>query len=284
MSEGFKVSYRGGFADRYIFSPVNTSMQVDEFDWRTRVAIRNQLAETILAGVGEAPSEMRNKFWRAVLSQVYSQPVDYTNEYWFKIMFPIIEKTVYEDPYYDILSLIEFIISYFSSYNDKVRDILGDQYNSLFEREYVGYRYIANGFTKITDNLEVMELKEVLSSPYDSVKEHISKALVFLSDRVHPDYANSIKESITAVEAMCNIITGKNSTLGDMLKQLEKQGFKIHPCLREAFSKLYGFTTDANGIRHAGQLDLPSATFEEAKYMVVSCGAFVNYLICVQAK
>lgn len=77
MSEGFKVSYRGGFADRNSFSPVNTSMQVDEFNRRTRVAIRNQLAETILAGVGEAPSEMRNKFWRAVLSQVYSQPVDY---------------------------------------------------------------------------------------------------------------------------------------------------------------------------------------------------------------
>ena len=83
---------------------------------------------------------------------------------------------------------------------------------------------------------------------------------------------------------MCSIILGKNSTLGDALKQLEHNGVKIHPCLKSAFEKLYGYTSDASGIRHCGQLDGSKSTFEEARFMFVSCSAFVNYLIQVSGK
>ena len=109
------------------------------------------------------------------------------------------------------------------------------------------------------------------------------KALSLISDRDHPDYSNSIKESITAVEVVCEIIIDKQATLGDALTELEKQGVVIHPALKSAFSKLYGYTSDAAGIRHAGQLDGKDATFDEAKYMLISCSAFVNYLIALQA-
>ena len=74
------------------------------------------------------------------------------------------------------------------------------------------------------------------------------------------------------------------TTLGDMLKHLEDNGIEIHEALKKAYRSLYGYTSDANGIRHAGNLGGPSATFEEAKYMLVSCCAFINYLIGVQSK
>ena len=51
----------------------------------------------------------------------------------------------------------------------------------------------------------------------------------------------------------------------------------IHGALKAAFVKLYGYTSDADGIRHA-ILDEPNVDFDEAKYMVVVCSAFVNYL------
>ena len=90
------------------------------------------------------------------------------------------------------------------------------------------------------------------------------------------DFDNSIKESISSVEAMCQILT-KNSkaTLGDALKLLKD---KIHPAMKSAFEKLYGYTSDANGIRHANGLGEGDSTFEEAKYMLISCSAFINYL------
>ena len=100
-----------------------------------------------------------------------------------------------------------------------------------------------------------------------------------LYDREQPDYENSVKESILAVESICNIIMGTdNAELGKALKKLEDIGIKIHSALREGFIKLYGYTSDKNGIRHCGGID-SKTTFEEAQYMLVSCSAFVNYLI-----
>ena len=71
------------------------------------------------------------------------------------------------------------------------------------------------------------------------------------------------------------------STLGNMLKN---SGIKMHSALRAAFDKLYGFTSDAPGIRHTGDIGGPSSTFEEARFMLVACSAFINYLIGVNTK
>ena len=105
-------------------------------------------------------------------------------------------------------------------------------------------------------------------------------------DRDNPDYENSIKESISAVEAICEIITGtkgKEATLGNMLKKMEEKGVEIHGGLKSAFNILYGYTSDANGIRHAGDIGGASSTFEEAKFMLVACCAFTNYLTALNA-
>jgi hypothetical protein len=40
---------------------------------------------------------------------------------------------------------------------------------------------------------------------------------------------------------------------------------------------MYGYTSDAEGIRHA-LMDEPTLESEDAKFMLVSCSAFVNYL------
>ncbi len=170
-----------------------------------------------------------------------------------------------------------------SFYNDSIFNII----NSLFEKEYVGYRFVGDKITKITDKSETEEINEALCSRYKEVNNHLKKALEMLSDRKKPDYENSIKESILAVEAMCEIITetkGKSSELSRTLEKLEDNGVIIHGALKDAFKKLFGYTNDANGIRHAGDIGGPSSTFEEAKFMLVSCCAFINYLKGTQAK
>lgn len=53
---------------------------------------------------------------------------------------------------------------------------------------------------------------------------------------------------------------------------------KLHKALKTGFSSLYGYASDAEGIRHA-MLDESKLSFSDAKYMLVSCSAFVNYLI-----
>jgi hypothetical protein len=113
----------------------------------------------------------------------------------------------------------------------------------------------------------------------------MKRALDLLADRKSPDYRNSIKESISAVEAICSLVAGSSSaTLGQALKELEKKkSVDMHPALKGAFDKLYGYTSDAEGIRHA-LLKESNLDFEDAKFMLVSCSAFINYLRAKSAK
>ena len=48
--------------------------------------------------------------------------------------------------------------------------------------------------------------------------------------------------------------------------------------MKAGYEKMYGYTSDADGIRHGG-IDFTNAPAEDAKYMLISCSAFVNYLV-----
>lgn len=149
--------------------------------------------------------------------------------------------------------------------------------NYILEEEKSGYRIINGMLTAITDEQEIKSIEESINTEFDSVNTHLTKALQLYSDREAPDYENSIKESISAVEAMCCVINGTNDTLGKALKKLKDNGIELHSSMEEAFRKLYGYTSDAGGIRH-GCIDFTNANEEDAKYMLISCSAFVNYL------
>lgn len=155
-----------------------------------------------------------------------------------------------------------------------------EELNEILIEEKSGYRFVNGQFVPITDETELEEIKTAMHSEFKAVDTHISKALSLYSDRDNPDYENSIKESISAVESMCCIITGMtggSATLGAALKKLEDNGVVIHEAMKSAFRQLYGYTSDENGIRHGG-IDFKKAPEEDARYMLVSCSAFVNYL------
>lgn len=154
---------------------------------------------------------------------------------------------------------------------------LKDNLNNDFENEKMGYRIIDNQIVDITNESEIEEIEEAIDSNFNIVNDHIQKSLELYSDRKNPDYKNSIKESITAVESMCCIICGEKVELGKALGRLEKNGIYIHGAMKNGFQSLYGYTSDESGIRHGGTED-KEVTEEDAKFMLITCSAFVNYL------
>lgn len=187
---------------------------------------------------------------------------------------------LFECKWYEVYDFIE---KHLSCLADDKRDNRIRQYNDLLESEKSGYRILLGEVCPITNSEELNAITEAGTTDFDSVNEHIRKALSKYSDLQNPDYENSIKESICAVESICCIITGVKSTLGTALKKLEDNDIYIHTAMKNAFSSLYGYTSDENGIRHGG-MDFTNAPAEDAKYMLVSCSAFVNYLIEKKAK
>lgn len=278
-----QVSLRGGFSDRNGLKPENTQMQYNTLDERTRNAIANginALYHAIFSPFTFECNRKKNNLWIQVLSDVYQQQVDYSQSvsYDENKMFDLINETIYKDDYDSVLTIFEFLLNRFQKFNEFGQIHVKDYVNSLLEQEYVGYRYIDGKIVPITDEQEVGAIEEALSSPFQKSANHLKKALNLLSDRDNPDYSNSIKESISAVEAICSEILGKSESLGAALDKLEKKGICIHHSLKAAFDKLFGYTSNAAGIRHAGQLDGKDANFDEAKFMLISCSAFVNYL------
>jgi hypothetical protein len=148
--------------------------------------------------------------------------------------------------------------------------------NAALEKHVSAYRFVGDTLAPITSEEEIAAVEQTLGlgGKFSVVAEHIQTALTRLADRDSPDYRNSIKESISAVESACKIITGdQTATLGQVLKQLG-----VHQALKNGFSAIYGYTNDADGIRHA-LLDETTVDADDAKFFLVSCSAFVNYLI-----
>ena len=177
--------------------------------------------------------------------------------------------------------IFDFIEKYLSISKKDKATRMTKTFNRILEDEVSAYRILDGLVVPVTNESELATIEEAKNTAYDSVNTHIAKALALYADRKSPDYENSIKESICAVEAMCCIITGlagANATLGKALKKLEDRGVHIHQAMVNAFSSLYGYTSDEDGIRHGG-IDFANAPAEDAKYMLISCSAFVNYLI-----
>jgi len=152
--------------------------------------------------------------------------------------------------------------------------------NEVMERENAAYRLVDTEITEITSPAEIEAVEVAISetSSLSGIQAHLKQALHHLSDRHHPDYRNSIKEAISAVEGVCQFVTGNNSaTLGKALDLLESKK-QLHPALQQAFSKLYGYTSNADGIRHS-MLEESTLSFSDAKFMLVACSAFINYVL-----
>ncbi|MEA5553059.1 hypothetical protein VB713_19120 [Anabaena cylindrica UHCC 0172] len=208
----------------------------------------------------------------------FKQPFDNLSGIWQRD-YQFIKQSFSQYKWYEVYNFLEFIARNYR--NDDMLENFINLCNHVFERELSGYRFIGSTITPITSETEIQTIEQALAyqDKFAPVSNHINTALIYLSRKENPDYRNSIKESISAVESICCLIANDNkATLGKALNTLEKEPiFDLHPALSGAFSKLYGYTSDANGIRHA-LLDESDLDFEDAKFMLVSCSAFINYL------
>lgn len=149
----------------------------------------------------------------------------------------------------------------------------------ILKNQLSGYSIINNEVVPISSEEEIATIEEAINSEIkDPIREHLTSALNHLSNRKNPDYRNSIKESISAVEGFCVYLTNNpKATLGDTLKIIESK-YSLHGALKRAFSSLYGYSSDSGGIRHSLIENDTRVTVDEAKFMLVSCSAFINYL------
>ena len=263
------------FSQRKGYTKPSEIIQTQGMNENLRVSLWNILDLVVWQGQNFLWSRFSDpeidKYSKILWFQYFKKPVDTRPDQPSDIL-NIIRDYFFKCEWYEVYDFLEFTLNYLD--DDRINEAI----NNILERELSGFRFIAGIFTDITDTKEVEMLEEVFSdSDFPTVRAHLQRALELLSDRKQPDYRNSIKESISAVESLAQIISGEpKATLGDALKVLERKS-KVHSALKEGFSKLYGYTSNADGIRHAlsDETDLGPP---EAKYFLLSCTSFINYL------
>lgn len=281
------------FSKRHQYKAVRTAIQTESLDVGTRNAIWNTI-NTFFRNYA-AQCNVYVDMWVELYEQAADERPNIAGRYasagehfWLYYRNKIIK-----DIWYESFDIIEFLLNRRNTdkwYNEICAKGWGipsflksADFNSIFKRYMVGYRVVGETIVQISSEEEIVEIEKAVTQSPDSVSEQLSKALRFLADRKTPDNAKSVDCSISAVEAQCrHLLDDPTPTLGKALDQLEHHGIHLHGALRTAFKQLYGFTSDANGIRHAGLL--PSEVDQDlAKFMLVTCSAFVNYLRAKQA-
>lgn len=195
-------------------------------------------------------------------------------------------------PYNQKLDFVQHLIDYQPSIPSHVpshvtvtytaiRERLIQTLNNRFEQCLTNFRVVAGHVMELTDEQQIQAIESAAASTgeLDNVGVHITKALSLYAQRPKPDYVNSIKESISAVECICKIIAEMpNTTLGPALDETAKR-LDLNAHVVDSVKKLYKYASDAEGIRHALKpTDKGNIKAEDAMFMLVTCSAFVNLL------
>lgn len=276
------------FSQRIGLKPVRTIIQRESADEALRNYLWNGLTIFYFNRFGiwiNLTEESINTLITRIWVRHYEERIDELDKYIPKL----ISRLKYDFlnlSWNEMFDILEFIPNNYnlSDYDGGYDNITNKQFisfaNDILEEHLSAYRFVDNKITEISSEEEIAAIEEALqdSSKFKSVQTHLRRALELFSDRKNPDYRNSIKESISAIESFCCIVTGNpKATLGQALKEIEKN-HELHSALKNSFSSLYGYTSDSNGIRHS-LLDESTLKQEDAKFMLVACSAFVNYLL-----
>ena len=275
------------FSERYGFKPIREIIQSESIDKPLRNGIWSllkifcwddaQYDDDLLHG-GYYISEYSNKGLYDLCSRLwfdyFKTPLDELGHNWTNVLEQL-RRYFFSCKWYEVYDLLEFVANNYKRHDFKEPFL--NACNNLLEKEMSAYRFLNGVLTRITEKEEIKEIEEALEYHFDPVKTHLMRSLELLSDRATPDYRNSIKESISAVESLvANVLEEEGGTLGQLLKKMETdQG--LHPALKASFSNLYGYTSNEGGIRHA-LMEKDNNDFHDAKFMLVVCSAFINFV------
>lgn len=186
----------------------------------------------------------------------------------------LLRKKFYYLEWNSFYDFVEFISAIF---DDEYSGSFKNDCNSIFENENTAYRFVGSIIIEITSEIEISSIESALKleNSYYEVSEHIHNSLKQLSDKLAPDYRNSVKEAISAIEAMVRIKMGSQKELSALLKD---KSLNIHPCLQAAIGKLYAYRGDASGVGHSLMPNSEPVEYEDALFMLVTSSAIINLL------
>lgn len=279
------------FSQRYGYDPLPEPMKLEELSDDLRREVYNEVRNHLLT-LYNSLDDTYDRFVERVLGKFDRKPEDEVlpsdkNRYQYSDnVNRYIKSILTTKEFYHTLNFIEIVV------NDRiVESNFTKHIEQLFEQHSAAYWLDTSlkpyKFFPCASEEQGIAVKEAIQSicdgGMDGASTHLRQAAEHINDR---HYADSIADSINAVESVVRSIDpDANKELAPALKSLENKGLLRHSALKSAFVKLYGYTSDEQGIRHALiERDTPDVGLDEAMFMFGACASFAAYLVSKHQK
>lgn len=176
----------------------------------------------------------------------------------------------------DLFDLVEFLVRHRGCSN-----VLKHELADAFVSARAAYRIVDNQYIAAIGTEEQAAAFERAIAETDAKNATTARKQLIAAGVAlrNGDWAGSVRESIHAVEAVAVRLAPGTDTLGAALKVLEQRGH-LHGGLKAAFGKLYGYSSDEEGVRHALVFGEEAKVDEtDALFMLGACASFVSYLL-----
>jgi AbiJ-like protein len=280
MNEGILDRRKITFAQAEGAESLPSQLKPKEISQEFRAQIWNIIHAFMKScGVGRTSNDIL-KPWRSILYRRHIFLEHRMSDEFSQNYFDLVDelKAVFQNgDYIEIFNLLQFLLR-----DSECPPGLAKCVSKVLLDTNSAYAMIdGNTFLPIGTEQEAASLEKAISDLHESefagASTHLKKAATSLTNG---DYGDSLRESIHAVESVARKIDPEAAkSLGPALDTLEKHG-NIHPALKSAFKKLYGYTSDEEGIRHSIiEGDAPNVDETDAMFMIGACASFVSYLI-----
>ena len=271
------------FAQAEGVEPLPTQLVLGELSQPLRVRLSKVLLESLNTdcqsdSVGYGDSWVGGRWGRILYDKHilfdHKFPDEYSNK--FRFQYDQLSLLLKTGSYIDVLGCIQFILQHSSCPYQ-----LDDRVGWALRSAQAAYRVIEGGLivptaSEAEAHAVSRAFADLKGNEFNGARHHLGEAAKLLTAG---SWADSVRESIHAVEAIAKLLEPSESTLGAALGKLAKAQH-VHAALKEGLSKLYGYTNDEEGIRHALLADGDAQVDEvDAHYMFGACASFVTYLI-----
>lgn len=156
------------------------------------------------------------------------------------------------------------------------------QIADALETTLAAYRVVGGKIVPFASEYEHQQLVSAIENAEDKgalgARSHLIQAA---NEMTSGNWRKSVHESVSAIESVAKLKTGEHDrSLSGLVKELQKNGSLPHPALAAAISKLYGYSSDEQGIRHSLVLDGDAKITERDAFLMLGlCSAFVTYIL-----
>lgn len=220
--------------------------------------------------------ETWGKVFKAVHVRLDKQPIDEWNNK-FNHVTRLLRDRIETQPFNKVFDLIQFVMRH-----PECPSVFIKRMKQIFANCRLAYVIdeakpptILPAATREEGGALLESLRTLDEAGLAGASSHLRKASGCINQG---DWAGSVRESTHAVESVARTLAPDANTLAPALKAIEKNG-ALHPALKKAFSKLYGYASDKEGVRHALlNGDRANVGADEAIFMLGACASFASYL------